>query len=106
LVLQIEGNHTTLADYVESKVEGTQSSTDQLKEINNIEAAMEFIDEYLSNGDEITEYFIRELHSLAVVGLQQKATERPAHIDNIMSASLSLTICRRTTSALLIIWRN
>ena len=68
---RIEGNHTTLADYVESKVEGTQSSTDQLKEINNIEAAMEYIDEYLSNGDEITEYFIRELHSLAVVGLQQ-----------------------------------
>ncbi|MCM6468705.1 Fic family protein, partial [Klebsiella pneumoniae] len=56
--VRIEGNHTTLADYVESKVEGTQSSTDQLKEINNIEAAMEYIDEYLSNGDEITEYFI------------------------------------------------
>lgn len=74
---RIEGNHTTLADYVESKVEGTQSSTDQLKEINNIEAAMEYIDEYLSNGDEITEYFIRELHSLAVVGLQQEGDETP-----------------------------
>ncbi|EBR3968371.1 Fic family protein [Salmonella enterica] len=74
---RIEGNHTTLADYVESKVEGTQSSTDQLKEINNIEAAMEYIDEYLSNGDEITEYFIRELHSLAVVGLQQEGDRTP-----------------------------
>lgn len=74
---RIEGNHTTLADYVESKVEGTQSSTDQLKEINNIEAAMEYIDEYLSNGDEITEYFIRELHSLAVVGLQQEGDKTP-----------------------------
>lgn len=74
---RIEGNHTTLADYVESKVEGTQSSTDQLKEINNIEAAMEYIDEYLSDGDEITEYFIRELHSLAVVGLQQEGDRTP-----------------------------
>ncbi|MFP1722299.1 Fic family protein [Lonsdalea quercina] len=74
---RIEGNHTTLADYVESKVEGTQSSTDQLKEINNIEAAMEFIDEHLNNGDEITEYFIRELHSLAVVGLQQEGDKTP-----------------------------
>ncbi|EEB7527049.1 Fic family protein, partial [Salmonella enterica] len=74
---RIEGNHTTLADYVESKVEGTQSSTDQLKEINNIEAAMEFIDEYLSNGDDITEYFIRELHSLAVAGLQQEGDRTP-----------------------------
>lgn len=74
---RIEGNHTTLANYVESKVEGTQSSTDQLKEINNIEAAMEFIDEYLKNGDEITEYFIRELHSLAVVGLQREGDKTP-----------------------------
>ncbi|WP_368299454.1 Fic family protein [Kluyvera sichuanensis] len=74
---RIEGNHTTLADYVESKVEGTQSSTDQLKEINNIEAAMEYIDEYLNHGDDITEYFIRELHSLAVVGLQQEGDRTP-----------------------------
>ncbi|ETS99365.1 MULTISPECIES: Fic family protein [Providencia] len=74
---RIEGNHTTLADYVESKVEGTQSSTDQLKEINNIEAAMEFIDEYLSNGDDITEYFIRELHSLVVAELQQEGDRTP-----------------------------
>lgn len=66
---RIEGNHTTLADYVESKVEGTQSSTDQLKEIYNIEEAMEFIDRHFSNGDQITEHFIRELHGLAVTGL-------------------------------------
>ncbi|CDL86162.1 hypothetical protein XCR1_2780006 [Xenorhabdus cabanillasii JM26] len=30
---RIEGNHTTLADYVENKVEGTQSSTDQLAQL-------------------------------------------------------------------------
>lgn len=74
---RIEGNHTTLADYVESKVEGTQDSTDQLKEINNIEAAMAFIDEALKDGDDITEYFIRELHSLAVDGLQQEGDKTP-----------------------------
>lgn len=74
---RIEGNHTTLADYVESRVEGRQSSTDQLKEINNIEAAMAFIDEYLNNGDNITEYFIRELHSLAVAGLQREGDRTP-----------------------------
>lgn len=74
---RIEGNHTTLADYVESKVEGNQSSTDQLKEIYNIEAAMEFIDEHLKNGDDITEYFIRELHGLAVTGLQREGDKTP-----------------------------
>ncbi|MEK9498436.1 Fic family protein [Photorhabdus sp. P32] len=87
---RIEGNHTTLADYVESKVEGTQSSTDQLKEINNIEAAMEYIDEYLSNGDDITEYFIRELHSLAVAGLQQEGDRTPgAYRQHKVSIALS-----------------
>jgi len=74
---RIEGNHTTLADYVESKVEGTEGTTDQLKEINNIEAAMEFIDEYLKNGDDITEYFIRDLHSLTVAGLKQEGDRTP-----------------------------
>lgn len=74
---RIEGNHTTLADYVESKVEGTQSSTDQLKEIYNIEAAMEFIDQNLKNGDDITEYFIRELHGLAVEGLEREGDRTP-----------------------------
>ncbi|MDK9606077.1 Fic family protein [Lelliottia wanjuensis] len=74
---RIEGNHTTLADYVESKVEGMQESTDQLKEINNIEAAMAFIDDYLKNGDDITEYFIRELHSLAVDGLHREGDKTP-----------------------------
>lgn len=38
---------------------------------------MAYIDEYLSHGDEITEYFIRELHSLAVVGLQKEGDKTP-----------------------------
>lgn len=87
---RIEGNHTTLADYVESRVEGTQGSTDQLKEINNIEAAMEFIDDYLKNGDDISEYFIRELHSLVVAGLQREGDKTPgAYRQHNVSIALS-----------------
>jgi Fic family protein len=43
---RIEGNHTTLADYVESRLE-TQPATlnDQLREMANIEDAMTFIEE-------------------------------------------------------------
>lgn len=37
---RIEGNNTTLADYVESKIEGTSTRSDQLREIANIEEAM------------------------------------------------------------------
>lgn len=39
---RIEGNHTTLADYIDSKVEGTADSTDQLLEVANIERAMDY----------------------------------------------------------------
>ncbi|WP_426578343.1 Fic family protein [Xenorhabdus stockiae] len=79
---RIEGNHTTLADYVESKIAGTQSQDDQLKEIENIEKAMSFIDEYIKSGDKITEYFIRELHSLAVCNLQREGDKTPGQYRN------------------------
>lgn len=36
---RIEGNHTTLVDYVESKVDGRTRISDQLREIANIECA-------------------------------------------------------------------
>ncbi|VTQ88363.1 filamentation induced by cAMP protein Fic [Pseudomonas synxantha] len=36
---RIEGNHTTLADYIESKVEGAAEASDPLREIANIEKA-------------------------------------------------------------------
>lgn len=41
---RIEGNHTTLADYVESSLEGTATADDHLSEIANIEEAMTYIE--------------------------------------------------------------
>ncbi len=65
---RIEGNHTTLADYVESKLEGNpQVITDQLREMTNIESAMEFIEEHFNPGDELTERFIREKRYATVI---------------------------------------
>lgn len=56
---RIEGNHTTLADYVESKLDSTkQETTDQLREMENIEAAMTYIEDNIKSGDGITEHFI------------------------------------------------
>lgn len=37
---RIEVNHTTLADYVESRLENAPSFADQLREMANIEQAM------------------------------------------------------------------
>lgn len=75
---RIEGNHTTLADYVESKLEHAQQApTDQLREMENIEAAMAYIEEHIQTGDDITELFIRELHAIAVKELVREGDDTP-----------------------------
>lgn len=74
---RIEGNHTTLADYVETAVEGATSSTDQVREISNIERAMEYVEEAMTPGAALTEHFIRELHSIAVADLDREGDRTP-----------------------------
>ncbi|MFH1021136.1 MAG: Fic family protein, partial [Pseudomonadota bacterium] len=75
---RIEGNHTTLADYVESKLEGTQQApSDQLREMGNIEAAMAYIEESIQPGDGLTEHFIRELHAITVRELEREGDATP-----------------------------
>ncbi|OYQ70542.1 cell filamentation protein Fic [Wohlfahrtiimonas chitiniclastica] len=65
---RIEGNHTTLSDYVESKIDNDVQD-ESLNEINNIEIAMSYIDQHLESGAHISEHTIRELHALTVQGL-------------------------------------
>ena len=75
---RIEGNHTTLADYVESRLEGGQQPpTDQLREMANIEEAMTYIEEGLQPGDGLTEHLIRELHAMTVRGLEREGDTTP-----------------------------
>jgi Fic family protein len=75
---RIEGNHTTLADYVESKLEGTiHAPTDQLREMENIEAAMVYVEEAIQPGAGISEHFIRELHAITVQELVREGDVTP-----------------------------
>jgi len=74
---RIEGNHTTLADYVETRVEGGRSTDDHIMEVANIEKAMGYIDEAITAGEPISEYFIRELHALAVSELAREGDKTP-----------------------------
>jgi Fic family protein len=74
---RIEGNHTTLADYVESSLEGKAGGTDTLREIANIEQAMSYIESAMAPDATITEHFIRELHALTVKDLQREGDETP-----------------------------
>lgn len=75
---RIEGNHTTLADYVESRLEAQPAKfSDQLQEMANIEDAMAFIESHFESGQELTEHFIRELHAMTVHGLEREGDATP-----------------------------
>lgn len=74
---RIEGNHTTLADYIDSKVEGTARDTDQLREVANIEKAMDYIEEIIKPGVPLTEHTIRELHAMTVNELEREGDKTP-----------------------------
>lgn len=65
---RIEGNHTTIAEYVESKINPPLSKDEGIKEIENMERALDFID---NNVDDVplNKMFIAELHKKVVEGL-------------------------------------
>lgn len=77
---RIEGNHTTLADYIETKVTARTSSTtpsDQLREIENIEAAMRYVEDAVQPHEPISEHLIRGLHAITVEGLVREGDPTP-----------------------------
>ena len=63
---RIEGNRTTISEYIEKKIESSERSNERFSEIANVEAAMDFIEENIDEGSDITHHFIRELHHLVV----------------------------------------
>lgn len=75
---RIEGNHTTLADMVESRLEAQPAALDDhLREMANIEEAMGYIEERFAPKQDLTEHFVRELHAMAVTGLQREGDATP-----------------------------
>ena len=74
---RIEGNHTTLADYVESKIEHQTTSNDQIAEITNIESAMKYVEDVIAPNNQITEHLIRELHAITVNELIREGDKTP-----------------------------
>jgi Fic family protein len=74
---RIEGNHTTLADYVEAAIDGPQVHTEQFMEIENIEKAMRYVEESVTTGANLSEHLIRELHAMTVHDLQREGDKTP-----------------------------
>ena len=82
---RIEGNRTTISEYIERKIERQERSSERFSEIANVEAAMDFIEESIGEGTEITHHFIRELHHLVVGELMMrgfKGTEVLGSLNN------------------------
>jgi Fic family protein len=74
---RIEGNRTTISEYIERKIEHQENSNERFSEIANVEAAMDFIEKSISEGTEITHHFIRELHQLVVGELTDEGDRTP-----------------------------
>lgn len=74
---RIEGNHTTLADYVDAKVIPGVEATEALQEIDNIDAAMHQVEVAVAPGAAITEHVLRALHATTVQGLQREGDRTP-----------------------------
>ena len=69
---RIEGNRTTLAEFVERVIENKDKPKDsdtQMREIANIESAINFIETHVKAGTEITRPLLSEVHKIVVKGL-------------------------------------
>lgn len=69
---RIEGNNTTVLDYVESTklntVKPINKAEEQIREIRNIEKAMQYLEENIEDMP-ISTHLVRELHQIVVDGL-------------------------------------
>lgn len=74
---RIEGNHTTLADYVEAKVAHSSPHGEQLREVDNIEQAMQQVEEAVQPGEPLSEHLLRGLHATTVAGLEREGDSSP-----------------------------
>ncbi|WP_198674500.1 Fic family protein [Idiomarina tyrosinivorans] len=74
---RIEGNRTTISEYIERKIEKSEHVSERFSEIANVEAAMDFIEQAIEEGSDITHHFIRQLHALVVGDLTVEGDRTP-----------------------------
>lgn len=75
---RIEGNHTTLADYVDAQAAAASSERGEaLREIDNIEQAMGQVEESVQPGEALPENLLRGLHATTVAGLDREGDRTP-----------------------------
>jgi len=65
---RIEGNNTTISEFIETKLEDRKYINEQIQEIRNIEKCINFIDDNIDN-IQMGKMFISEVHKMIVEGL-------------------------------------
>ncbi len=73
---RIEGNRTTVIEYIDRKLEKRPHNPDSFREIENMERCLEFIDDNISERA-IDRAFISELHKRAVLDLTEEGSKLP-----------------------------
>lgn len=73
---RIEGNRTTILEYVDAKIEHSVSKEENIKEIHNMESALGFIDKNI-NKIKIDRIFLSEIHKKVVKGLTIEGSRSP-----------------------------
>jgi len=74
---RIEGNYTTIEEYVETKIDPTATISQNIMEIRNSERAMQFIDENIKESSHISKALILELHRKTVQDLVSEGDRTP-----------------------------
>ena len=72
---RIEGNHTTIASYIEKRDDDSHKNDEQIIEISNLIDGLDFIDKYVME-EPISADFIKELHRIVVNGLTHEGDKR------------------------------
>ena len=72
---RIEGNHTTIASYIEKRDDKNYENDEQIIEISNLIVGLDFIDRYVMD-EPISADFIKELHRVVVSGLTHEGDKR------------------------------
>lgn len=72
---RIEGNHTTIASYIEKRDDNNYKNDEQIVEISNLISGLDFIDKYVMD-EPISADFIKELHLVVVGGLTHEGDKR------------------------------
>ena len=78
---RIEGNRTTIVDYIDNKIENQPDNKPDFREIENMENALPFIDENI-NTQIINRAFVSELHKMVVAGLPKEGSRTPGEYRN------------------------